>query len=138
MHLRATCLASFRRCVRKFNIVKLKRQGFINLEVTREMGGGFSSAKFNFEGKSKAEICKLVYPLYYTTDPVTDQDVALAKSIWSSILDDTATSFQNIAQSTSEENVPQYSSCMVMFYNLFYERLFDIHPVSFSAFYNFW
>ena len=104
------------------------------------MGGGLSSIN-NIRRISRDDICKLVYPLYYTTEPVTDEDISLAKSIWNSILDNSAATFQRHLRKSSngdttntEENI-LFPSCMVMFYSYFYERLFDIHPVSLYGFY---
>ena len=69
----------------------------------------------------------MMMPLYYTTDPVTLADLNIAKEIWSMILDDSAPEYVRLREN-DEGN--QFPSCVMFFYDAFYHRLFDIHPVS--------
>ena len=99
------------------------------------MGGGASTDQHGNNAqelstlfhKSEAEIVRLMMPLYYTTDPVTDADLENAKLVWTMIIDDTAPEYVKFKETPEGANI---SSCVMYFYDSFYTRLFDIHPVS--------
>lgn len=78
-------------------------------------------------GRSTAEVVRLMMPVYFTEDAVTAEDLNVAKMTWDMVLNDTATNF--IKRKRDDPEFP-YGSCMIMFYDSFYQRLFDVHPVS--------
>ena len=88
------------------------------------MGGGISNDGASI-GRSEAEIVNLMMPIYYVDQEVTTDDVAHAKVGWQMIINDTAPMFVELK---GTENF-HYRSSTMMFFDLFYNRLFDIHPV---------
>lgn len=68
----------------------------------------------------------MLMPVYYTKEPVTSIDVANARIAWGMILDDTSPAFK---QYKAENAFCSSSSCIMFFYDAFYERLFNVHPV---------
>ena len=74
--------------------------------------------------KTLKEVVSFMMPLYYTEEPVTPQDIALATANWEMILDDSSPAYVDIQNRGSE-----LSSCIMFFYETFYRRLFDVHPV---------
>ena len=89
------------------------------------MGGGISKHDAGSIGRSEAEIVNLMMPIYYVDQEVTIDDIAHAKIGWQMIINDTAPMF---VQLKGTENF-HYRSSTTMFFDLFYNRLFDIHPV---------
>lgn len=96
------------------------------------MGGSHSSAisddphyQHHEMKRSEADLVRLMLPIYYTSDPVTNEDLEVAKSVWNMILDDTGPKYLQLKSMNAE----LYSSCVMMFYDNFYQRLFDVHPV---------
>lgn len=89
------------------------------------MGSGGLSAK-QTRGTEK-QIILLMMPVYYTHDAIiTDHEIHLAKSSWISIIEDKSLAYQQKFQEDLNFN---QSSCISWFYSLFYDRLFDIHPL---------
>ena len=78
-----------------------------------------------YRKKSIKDVVALMMPVYYTEVPVSHEDVVLAKANWEMILNDTSPVFIDIQNEGSD-----MASCMQFFYETFYGRLFDIHPVS--------
>ena len=68
----------------------------------------------------------LMMPVYYIHDvDVMAEDLRLAKSIWDYIIDDKSPAFIKMKEDpTFEQN-----SCISWFYTIFYERLFNVHPM---------
>jgi hypothetical protein len=67
-------------------------------------------------------------PVYYTSVSLTAADVAIAKRTWEYVTQDTAP----VYVSKLVEVVgfgKMYPTCLDWFTDLFYSRLFDIHPV---------
>eukprot|EP01039_Chlorochromonas_danica_P003562 gene3562-3901_t len=77
-------------------------------------------------GKPEAEIVRLMMPVYYNDEPLTDNELELAKYTWSLIVKSTSPLF---LRKRKEPSFP-HDKCIMFFYNSFYERLFDIHPVA--------
>jgi hypothetical protein len=77
--------------------------------------------------RNEQEIVKLMMPVYYNDEKVTLEEKEAAASSWQAILDNTAPEF--LRQQKADPNFPHPSS-MVYFYNSFYARLFDIHPLA--------
>jgi hypothetical protein len=117
--------------------------------------GGESNILNNI-GKTEAEIVNLMMPIYFVLDSVSPDDLERAKEVWNMILNDTAPGiilFYRISHTRKfygDENSNYitpcigfvalkgtkgftYVSCIMMFYDAFYSRLFDVHPVSDSS-----
>lgn len=79
--------------------------------------------------RQQALVVKIMLPLYYTEETLRSEDVQVASASWNMILFDKCSHFHsnkmNLTCLTSRE----------WFERSFYERLFDVHPVSqFSSF----
>jgi hypothetical protein len=96
------------------------------------MGGGAStnSSRYHQIGRSQADIVKLMMPIYYIDIEVSPAEIAAARVGWLQITSDTAPQFLALK---GTEGFP-YLSSTSMFFDLFYNRLFDIHPVRMKAF----
>lgn len=95
------------------------------------MGGG--SSKPEEKGplqKSEAEVCQLMLPVYYDDSPITNVEMELASNTWKLILTNTSPEFM----AKRKDPTFPYPTCIMYFYNSFYERLFDIHPMSRALF----
>jgi hypothetical protein len=88
------------------------------------MGGGPSATRF-MDGSLK-EIVTILMPAYYIEASITDDDLAIANGTWQHIVADTSPEF--ISRKQSDPLFP-YSTCMNWFFNAFYMRLFDVHPM---------
>lgn len=94
------------------------------------MGGAPSTAKDNKTtvsnlAKSEKEIVKLMMPVYYNPEPITKDERKLAFETFQLVLDDKSPEF------LARKGKPDfhYSTCVTFFYDSFYTRLFDIHPM---------
>lgn len=65
-------------------------------------------------------------PVYYINEPLTMEDIAIAKKSWINIFNDRELQESKVVI-ISEGG---YTSKLHMFQDLFYKRLFDVHPVS--------
>jgi hypothetical protein len=85
-----------------------------------------SISKSKAAGRSTEEVVSMMMPVYFTDEPISEEDVELAKLKWGMILDDTCEHF------LKNKGQPGYDTptCIMLFYDSFYNRLFDIHPVS--------
>lgn len=73
-------------------------------------------------------VVQIMMPLYYTDDPVRFQDVFEAKLSWDKIIKDVSPAYE-----VKRARLP-YACCREWFEAAFYERLFDVHPVSIILF----
>ena len=103
------------------------------------MGTGISTAAINNkEGSTSAsttknsnlqrtqnEIVHLMMPLYYNKKLLTPHERELAVKSWNLIVTDTAPGF--LAKKGKKNFL--YHSSVTFFYDTFYSRLFDIHPM---------
>lgn len=91
------------------------------------MGGGASKPeeKAGLE-KSEHDIVQLMMPVYYNNSPISNEEMEAANSTWKLILTNTSPEFM---AKRRDPNF-QYPTCIMFFYNSFYERLFDIHPMA--------
>uniref|UniRef100_A0A7S0SYC4 Globin domain-containing protein n=1 Tax=Chromulina nebulosa TaxID=96789 RepID=A0A7S0SYC4_9STRA len=98
------------------------------------MGSGASKTNEPFHlhtlRRSDADIVNLMLPVYYTSDPVTKLDITNARASWSMIIDDTSPEYLRL-KDTPDFN---YSSCVMFYYDTFYARFFDVHPMSRAMF----
>lgn len=81
-------------------------------------------------GKTEEEIVRLMMPVYYNPDPLTDEEMTLASDTWKMILSNTS---ENFIERKQDERFP-HPTCIMWFYSSFYERLFDVHPVARALF----
>lgn len=77
--------------------------------------------------RNEVEVVKLMMPVYFNDDPVTQEEKEAAAMSWKAILENTAPEY--LRQKKLDPNFPHQSS-IVYFYNSFYARLFDIHPLA--------
>lgn len=82
--------------------------------------------------KSEHEIVKLMFPLYYSSQNITKDEHQMALASWEAILNDKSEEF------LANKGTPgfEYSSCVIFFYDMFYTRLFNVHPMSRNLFKN--
>lgn len=80
--------------------------------------------------RSEADIVQLMMPVYYTDEKVSVVDLEKANIVWNLVISDTAPNYLKIV----EKGQTEYSSCMIFFYDTFYRRLFDVHPLCRSMF----
>jgi len=100
------------------------------------MGGGASTSKSAYEvarkfKRSDMDIVKLMMPVYFVEDRVDVRDIDLAKGVWTMIIDEKNPNFERqklagLEAGAEGEDLP--TSCMMWFYDIFYKRLFDVHP----------
>lgn len=95
------------------------------------MGGG-SSTPINTRSsvnlaQTEEMIVRLMMPVYYNDEPITPEEHEAAHNSWKLILNNTSPEFLH-----AKRNDPnfQYPTCIMYFYNSFYNRLFDIHPLA--------
>jgi hypothetical protein len=75
---------------------------------------------------NEEEVVKLMFPVYYTPLNVTENENEIAAQLWTLILEDKSPIYMS-----RKENDPNFhhASCVSFFYDAFYRRLFDIHPL---------
>ena len=83
-----------------------------------------SSAKFS------AETAKfLVMPIYYTKDALSAIELDAALSVWKDISSNKAQNFV-LQKQTDSAFRSKYALCSEYFYDIFFDRLSDVHPGS--------
>ena len=94
--------------------------------------GAVLSAKPLVLNKSETEMVKLMMPIYFSYETVSAEDRKVLKTTWECITKDKSPEF------LSRRGKPdfQYQSCVTFFYDSFYVRLFDVHPMSQQLFVN--
>jgi len=73
----------------------------------------------------------LVLPIYYTKVPITKKEFDAAVTVWKMISSNKAPNY--LAQKLQNPNF-NYILCSEFFYDIFFERLQDVHPGSRSLF----
>ena len=68
-------------------------------------------------------------PVYYDPTPLCPSEIISAKESWKMIDDDLSPCYFEKASSDLELS-KLYPTCLDWFISVFYERLFDIHPVN--------
>jgi len=93
------------------------------------MGGASSTATSHASalGKTETEIVRLMMPIYYTTVEITPEERKAANESWNLILNNTAPEFEARRRTDADF---KFESTVMFFYDIFYARLFDIHPLS--------
>lgn len=92
------------------------------------MGGGASSIQDVAEGKTHQEIVRLMMPVWFTDRPTTLEDVKIGKESWELVLNDKAPGFLHCREQGGGNF--EHPTAISMFYDTFYKRLFDVHPLS--------
>ena len=82
------------------------------------------AAKLHFNEK---EIIKVMYPVYFIEEDATKEEIKRAEESWELILQDKTPEYLE-RKAKEGENFP-YQSCITFFFDLFYTRLFEIHPM---------
>lgn len=95
------------------------------------MGSGLSHEKTQTSvrvGRSVAEVVKMMMPVYYIEDDTSEVEIARARATWNMILNDTSEHF--ITMKGRGVSGYQQQSCVSLYYDSFYDRLFDVHPMA--------
>lgn len=80
----------------------------------------------NMRGTEK-QIILLMMPVYYTHDAaIGEKELHLAKLSWGYVIEDKSPAY--LEKKKNDPNFHQ-ASCISWFYSIFYERLFDVHPM---------
>ncbi len=95
-----------------------------------KMGGGSSSSAASHLNKSQNTVVALMMPLYYSGEDISVEERQFASDAWQLILHDTSPEY--LARKTDPDFT--YASCVTFFYDTFYLRLFDIHPMAKALF----
>lgn len=100
------------------------------LRITKLAMGGAPSTAEPAASKAKLhrnekEIVKLMMPVYYTVQEVSIEERKLASNSWDLILNEKSPEFLS---KKGDPDFP-YQSCVTFFYDSFYLRLFDVHPL---------
>lgn len=97
------------------------------------MGASASSSNNNNANKNtpldktEEEIVLLMMPVYYCADILTRDEHKMASDSWQLILNNTAPGFVHLKSTTPNF---KFTSSILFFYDTFYQRLFDIHPLA--------
>lgn len=82
---------------------------------------------------NEKEIVKLMFPVYYLETTLSEEERKNAENSWNLILHEKLNSVTSSSgmNSSSNAKTPRlaYHSCVTQFYDTFYQRLFDIHPL---------
>lgn len=92
------------------------------------MGGGSSKidASSHALDKTESEIVRLMMPVYYIDEPITNEELEAVTSTWKMILTNSSPEF---LAKRLDPTFP-YPTCIMYFYSSFYDRLFDVHPMA--------
>ena len=93
------------------------------------MGGGASNARYM--NGNQDEIVAIMMPVYYIHDAVvTEDDLREATVTWNMITEDS----EEFKRRKATDPEFTHFSCVSWFFNNFYSRLFDVHPLCRSLF----
>ena len=92
------------------------------------MGGAPSVTKVQLS-QDQASLVKLILPLYYNEEPLTEEELAEAQKGWDRILNDTSPEYLK-KKSSDSAFADEFPSCATWFFSVFYARLFDVHPAA--------
>jgi hypothetical protein len=99
------------------------------LSKTMFSRSGSKTSDVTHIGRNENIIMSIMMPVYYTTEPLTEEEINKAAAAWQTILDDTAPEYVRQKDSVSGFMDFTYPSAMTYFFDTFYGRFFDIHPV---------
>jgi hypothetical protein len=83
--------------------------------------------------RTDEEIVNLMMPLYFTREPITPDELSAAVAAWKLITNDRSEHFNVIKKNSPIQPYP-HANCMELFYETFYMRLFDVHPIGKTLF----
>lgn len=89
------------------------------------MGGASSMAVADLN-KSQAELVNMMLPIYYNPEDLVQEELDIASKGWKLILFDKSPEYLRLKV---QKDFP-YGTCMSFFYDQFYQRMFDVHPMS--------
>jgi hypothetical protein len=89
------------------------------------MGGAPSISQSVQLQRNEKEVVKLMMPVYYTEGDVSVEERNLAQISWDLVLNDKSPEFL----SRKGQSDFSYDCCVIFFYDSFYLRLFDVHPL---------
>eukprot|EP00981_Chlorochromonas_danica_P008459 scaffold2193_cov179-Ochromonas_danica.AAC.38 len=72
------------------------------------------------------KVCGLMLPTYFDREPLTEEKLALASTVWHIILNNGAPRYVTLCKSPSFKE--QYPNAVLYFTDVFFNRLFDVHP----------
>jgi hemoglobin-like flavoprotein len=96
------------------------------------MGSATSIVGHHSTHVSLSMAVKLVLPLYFTDEPVTEEDLEIARQTWTLVQEDQTPAFL----AAKEDPEFKEQSCLEWFFTVFYQRLFSVHPVCRALFKN--
>lgn len=76
--------------------------------------------------KRETDLVHLMMPLYFNDKPLSPEERTLAHNTWNLVINNRASGF--ISRRASEKDFPHDSS-VTFFYDSFYTRLFEVHPM---------
>ena len=82
------------------------------------------------------EIVILLMPTYYISKNVTTRDTKICQSSWNLILGNKSLEFQLKTEKEIEFHLKYHGKCLNWFTNIFFDRFFDVNPISRSLFAN--
>lgn len=93
------------------------------------MGGTGSTADQSSAalGKNDEEIVLLMMPVFYNAEVLSKEEHKLATECWQAVLNNSAPGF--LQKKKSDPNF-KFPTAILYFYDCFYSRLFDIHPLA--------
>eukprot|EP01041_Mallomonas_annulata_P008150 gene8151-16758_t len=98
----------------------------------QKMGGGLSTVIFDNKNIGRLQMIQLVMPAYYMNYvKIAPEDIVIARESWGYIINNTSPAFIAMKNCNEMENS---FSCLVWFYNSFYDRLFEVGPTARSLF----
>lgn len=97
------------------------------------MGGASSIPASATLSSDQTALVKLILPVYYSEELISEEEVTDAQHAWDKVLNDTSPAYLK-AKEDSSSFCEEHPSCVTWFFTTFYLRLFDIHPDSRSMF----
>lgn len=76
---------------------------------------------------------KLMLPVYYSSAALTREDILMASNSWDLIESGAVPEYIRLQQCTPREEFP-FTTAAAWFSNVYFSRLFDVHPLSRSMF----
>lgn len=80
---------------------------------------------------TEEDVIAFVMPIYYTKEPMLPGEIEAAVTIWKLIINDRSKHFHELKNSTPGFT---HTNCTEYFYDLLYNRLFEVHPACRSLF----
>jgi hypothetical protein len=75
----------------------------------------------------EADIMAFVMPIFYSKSELTMEEREAANAAWKQIVNNKSQHFLEIRAQQNDPNFP-HVTCLEYFYDIFYNRFFDVHP----------